>query len=82
MLGHNRAGVRRRARLKRRRREEERLAEKAPRTGEGGAGEAGAKPHGVLRTVRSVAEGVGQVVGGLLHRRPDKKEPAPPGNRP
>ena len=81
-MGHNRAGVRRRARLKRRRREEERLAEKAPRAGEGGAGEAGAKPHGILETVKDVAKGVAGTVGGLLHRRSEKKEPAPPGNPP
>jgi hypothetical protein len=36
-MGHNRAGVRRKARLKRRRRELERVAEKAAHAGEGGA---------------------------------------------
>jgi hypothetical protein len=45
-MGHNRAGVRRKARLRRQKRELERVAEKASRGGEGGAGEAGPEAHG------------------------------------
>jgi hypothetical protein len=79
-MGHNRAGVRRKARLKRRKRELERLAEKAPRAGEGGAGEA--KPHGILETVKDVARGVVGAVGGLLPGGPAKKDTAPQDNSP
>jgi hypothetical protein len=77
-MGHNRAGVRRRARLKRRRREMEHLAEKAARAGEGGAREAGAESHGLLGAVKDVAKGVAQTVGGLLRGRSEKKETPPP----
>jgi hypothetical protein len=43
-MGHNRSGVRRKIRLRRRKRFEERLAERAARAGEGGAHAAETRP--------------------------------------
>jgi hypothetical protein len=43
-MGHNRSGVRRKFRLRRRKRFEERLAERVARAGEGGAQAAETRP--------------------------------------
>ena len=60
-MGHNRAGVKARLKLKRRRREDARLARKAaaPAEGTSGAG-------GVVQKVKNLAEGAVKKVGAVM----------------
>ena len=68
-MGHNRAGVRQRARLRRRKREGERLAKKA------------AEPQGVVAKVKKVAkqaaEKVTEVVKAAAEKVTGKKKEEP-----
>jgi hypothetical protein len=81
MMGYNRSGHIRKLRLRRRKREMERLAARQPRAGEGAAAPAEEKPHhGLLDTVKDVAKGIGHAVGELLHHGSHKTEGAPPQN--
>jgi hypothetical protein len=75
-MGHNRSGDIRKKRLRRRRRLEERLAERAPREGEGGAAPAETGSPGILGSVKDLATGVAGAVGGVLHGHADKGEGA------
>ena len=58
-MGYNRAGDQRRARLKRRRREEARLARKAN-------GETQPEAAGLAGKVKDLAKGAAETVGGLV----------------
>jgi hypothetical protein len=68
-MGHNRSGDKRRARLKRRYREEVRLAAKASAQAEGGAT---AKTGGLTSKVKKAAKGVVEKVGDLMKAAGEK----------
>jgi hypothetical protein len=66
-MGYNRSGTRRKQRLKRAKKHEERLAKKA----EAGQGAPAGESHGLAAGVKKAAAGVAHAVGAAVHKVAD-----------